>query len=406
MARIHVVESERDDGTPFLRGMLTRSLQEAGLSFEEAYELASSIRDELSNKAKITRQELRKLVKERLKNRYGEEAAARYDAMLQPPGTITVRSSGDDPQPFSRGQLRRHLESCGLTGEEATLLTADIFNHLVTHSVTEIGSDDLGLITYDRLGRRFGAQAALRYLTWSHFRRGDRPLLLLVGGVPGCGKSTVATEVAHRLEIVRTQSSDMLREVMRMMISEQLLPVLHTSSYAAWETLPSRASVRAKHSDQVEDGYRAQAHLVSGACEAIIQRALTERVSLILEGVHILPSLRDVLPDESDAVVVPIMLAALRKSELRERIVGRGRLASNRRAERYLTHFDDIWHMQSFLLTEADQRDVPIIENVVLERTVQLVITTVVDTLVRERELEPGEVFPTGRPFVERSSNR
>ena len=397
MARLHVVERDRDDGTPFLRGMLTRSLQEAGLPFEDAYELASSIRDELADRAKITRDELREIVRARLKARHGDSIAERYASVVQSLGTIMVRGSGDDPQPFSRGQLRRHLESCGLTGEEAAAFSAEISNQLVMRGVPEISSDDLGLMIHGRLGSRFGERAALRHLTWSNFRRGDRPLLLLVGGVPGCGKSTVSTEVAHRLEIVRTQSSDMLREVMRMMISEELLPVLHTSSYQAWETLPSRASVTAKHVDLVEDGYRAQAHLVSGACEAIIRRAVTERVSLILEGVHVLPSLRDVLPEDSDAVVVPIMLAALRKSTLRDRIIGRGRSASKRRAERYLDHFDDIWHMQSFLLIEADQRDVPIIENVILDRTVQLVITTVIDTLARERLLEPAEVFPDGR---------
>jgi len=38
------------DGTqvPFLRGILTRSLQEAGLDFENAYTLASAIRQELN----------------------------------------------------------------------------------------------------------------------------------------------------------------------------------------------------------------------------------------------------------------------------------------------------------------------------------------------------------------------
>lgn len=400
MARLHVVGSDRDDGTPFLRGMLTRSLQEAGLSFDDAYELAAAVRDELSDRSRISRDELRSIVRARLVARHGEESAERYDALPQAPGTIMVRGSSQEPQPFSRGQLRRHLESCGLGGEDATAFTAEISTHLVARGIAEIGSDDLGWLTYRRLGRRFGDVAAQRYLTWSHFRRGDRPLLLLIGGVPGCGKSTVATEVAHRLEIVRTQSSDMLREVMRMMISQELLPVLHTSSYAAWETLPSRASMSARHADLVEDGYRAQAHLVGGACEAIIRRAVTERVSLILEGVHILPALRDVLPPDSDAVVVPIMLASLRKSALRERIVGRGRQASQRRAERYLKHFDDIWHMQSFLLTEADKRDVPIIENVVLERTVQLVVTTVIDALGSERGLTPGEVFPAGRDPV------
>ena len=45
----------------------------------------------------------------------------------------------------------------------------------------------------------------------------------------GTGKSTLATELAHRLGIVRTQSTDMLREVMRTMIPAHLMPALHVS---------------------------------------------------------------------------------------------------------------------------------------------------------------------------------
>ena len=61
MAKLFVIESE---GTkvPFLRGILTRSLQDAGLGFEEAYECASLVRDDLSNESEIASWELREMV--------------------------------------------------------------------------------------------------------------------------------------------------------------------------------------------------------------------------------------------------------------------------------------------------------------------------------------------------------
>ena len=92
---------------------------------------------------------------------------------------------------------------------------------------------------------------------------------MIVKGGPGTGKSTMATEIAHRLGIVRTQSTDMLREVMRMLVPERLAPVLHTSSFNAWQALRSQPTSGGP--EAVADGYRSQSELLSLPIEAVIQ---------------------------------------------------------------------------------------------------------------------------------------
>ena len=47
MAKLLVQDTETGRAVPFLRGILTRSLLRTGLSFEEAYQLAAGIRDDL-----------------------------------------------------------------------------------------------------------------------------------------------------------------------------------------------------------------------------------------------------------------------------------------------------------------------------------------------------------------------
>ena len=59
------------------------------------------------------------------------------------------------------------------------------------------------------------------------------PLVILIGGATGVGKSTIATQLAARLGIVRVVATDAIREVMRSMFSPELMPSLHTSSFQA-----------------------------------------------------------------------------------------------------------------------------------------------------------------------------
>ena len=50
----------------------------------------------------------------------------------------------------------------------------------------------------------------------------DLPIIVLVGGATGTGKSTVATEVAYRLGITRVTSTDFVRQTMRAFFSQRV----------------------------------------------------------------------------------------------------------------------------------------------------------------------------------------
>ncbi|OOZ36144.1 hypothetical protein [Solemya velesiana gill symbiont] len=393
MAKLYV--SDPVDGThvPFLRGVLTGSLSDAGLPFDQAYKLASEIRDELSDRDEISTVELRKLVVGRLEAIVGESVVSAYQVGGRSQDTIMVSDAEGQKSAFSRFQLQHSLESCGLTLEESTVAAGHVFRRLMDQHAKEIRSSEIGHITYDCLTNHMGEAKARRYLVWREFIHSGRPLLLLFGGTTGCGKSTIATEIAHRLGIVRTQSTDMLREVMRMMIPERLMPVIHTSSFFAWTVLPAPGDFKADPEGVIAEGYLSQTESLSVPCEAVIQRALRERVSLILEGVHVHPALLDKLPEENDAIVVPIMLAVLKEKQLRRRLRGRLDMAPARAAEAHLEHFDAIWRLQSFLLSEADRAGIPIIHNDSKEVTIQQCVEAIMDALFERFSTKPDLVF-------------
>jgi 2-phosphoglycerate kinase len=307
---------------------------------------------------------------------------------------------------FSRGKLERYLQASGLKLDRAEQITALLYDHLLAAGITSISTSQLGYLTYLCVQQEVSRKAGERYLVWSEFQRSGRPLLLMICGAVGTGKSTIATEVAHLLDIVRIQSTDMLREVMRMMMSPRLLPVLHTSSFNAWKALPTQDKKGRSREQLIADGYRNQVELLAVACEAVLQRAVEESVPIILEGVHAHPELLRLAPKGSDAITAHVTLAVLRSKELRARLRGRGVQVPQRRAKRYLDKFDSIWTLQSFLLSEADRCEVPIITNQDKDKSVLQVILHVNQELSKHFKAPPEAVYGEElRSWVERTGS-
>jgi 2-phosphoglycerate kinase len=230
-------------------------------------------------------------------------------------------------------------------------------------------------------------------MVWRDFLHSGRPLVFLIGGTAGCGKSTIATNIASRLEIPRMQSTDMLREVMRIMIPADVEPVLHKSSYSAWQALPVDVlDAEDKHS-RIYTGYCQQAEIMSDPIKAVINRTLHERVSVIVEGVHFHPSIIKSIIEPDDALVVPVMLAVLKRKRLQNRLKGRSTHVPQRRAERYLEHFESIWKLQTYLLSEADQADVPIISNTDRDDVFREIMLYTIDKLAADFKKSADQVF-------------
>ncbi len=393
MAKLMVINAEEGTEVPFLRGMLTRSLQDIGLEFDEAYDLASDVKDTLADRTTIETGELRQCVSARLREIHSEYLANRYASQIDATYQIMILNNEGQLVPFSGEAHSKSLELCGIGNEDARNLSRILSRHLVARNRREINTSYLGRLTYRMLLREVGKKAAQRYLVWNDFSRSGVPLLLLIGGAPGSGKSTIATALAGQLDIFRAQSTDMLREVMRMMTPERLLPVLHRSSFDAWQALPN-VDGPSDQEDMVVAGYRSQNELLMVSCEAVVQRAVRERVSMVLEGVHIDPAAVRRLMVADDMVVVPVMLGILKQGMLRKRIRGRGGSAPQRRSERYLKNFDAIWHLQSYLLSEADKEQISIVANDDRDSTVAEILGIIADTLSARRNPTLKQVFP------------
>ena len=202
----------------------------------------------------------------------------------------------------------------------------------------------------------------------------DLPLILLIGGATGTGKSTVTTEVAHRLGITRVASTDFVRQTMRAFFSVDFMPSIHYSSFEAAAAVATPAEAK----DPTLVGFNDQTRNVLVGVRAVIDRALTERYSMALEGVHVVPGL--VPAAVEGAVVVQALLAIEDEDEHARHFWVRDTGSEGLRpVAKYLDSLADIRRIQAYLIERAEKAGVPVIENSRVERTAEAVIRLVLE---------------------------
>ena len=391
MAKIVVIKEQGGGRVPFLRGILVQSLLSAGLSFKDAYDTALAVRKGLSNDAVITTTELRARVAKHLEREFSPKLRQDYEAETERKQSTIVRSDKGD-SPFSVGILTHSLEACVIDRKLALEVALRVQETIQKSGQSEIIAPALRRLIYQSLKEYSSKEAANYYLSRRQFETSGKPLIILVGGATGTGKSTICSELAYRLDVVRTQSTDMMREIIRSYLAPHEVPTLGYSSFDAWRGLPG---TKVRDGDRKTDnpiiaGFLAQYSNVKPALEATIARALKERHDMIVDGVHVLPMELDLAKAREAAVVVSVMLAVTTRQRLTNQLSWRSREQPDRGSDRYLEKLDAIWELQSFLLNLADQAHIPVIANWTIEDTVREVLLEVNRRISEQYPPDPG----------------
>ena len=200
-----------------------------------------------------------------------------------------------------------------------------------------------------------------------------KPVILLIGGATGTGKSTVAAEVAHRLGVTRVTSTDIVRQTLRSVFAEEYMPSIHRSTFDPGDGQP------------LVERFIEQSANVLTAVDAAIARALEERWSMVLEGVHIVPGMLSL--DATDGVFVQCVLAIPDEETHASHFRIRDAVSNGvRPVKKYLDHLQEIRALQDFIRERAEEANVPVIENVGVEQTVGAVIDLVLRAAAEELE--------------------
>jgi 2-phosphoglycerate kinase len=256
-----------------------------------------------------------------------------------------------------------------------------------------VSEEHLTDLTLEVLRREAGDAYAQAFVKWQSVSQLDMPLIILLGGATGVGKSTIATQLATRLGITRVISTDAVREVLRSALTSEMFPTLYSSSFEADKAVRQPIP----HSgDRLIIGFREQAQAVAVGAQALIDRAIAEGTDLILEGAHLVPGFLEGASSE-DALIVPLLVVVESEELHKNHFYWRTRDVRQRPGNRYLNNFKKIRRIQKYMESSALIRSVPTISHIDLDATlseiIDHVIARAIDTVERGAKVGDEKVL-------------
>ena len=369
---------------PFMRGIMVHSLMARGVPFEDAFRTANEVRARIGTRASVNKSEIAVWMREILGGEPFQE-----ERRVPVPVDITILGPTGKGLPFSKGVLSQSLLAAAIDPNDAFDVAREIERELIARDVRQVDRRELRRLAYQTLARHMGEATGERYLQWRKYQHPERPVIILLGGAAGVGKTSLALEVAHRLGIGRVYSTDSVRQIMRIMLSRELVPAIHGSSYDAYRLFPADSL----GDDPVVEGFRAQASTVSVGIRGSIDRAIAENTSLVMDGVSIVPGMLDVEAYAEAADVIFLVVATLDEEAYKNRFSARAVDQKQRAPHRYLENLDAILRIQEHFLELADRYDVPIVDNVSFDRSVLLIIRHVAEALRKKRAFDVAELL-------------
>ncbi|WP_405294348.1 3H domain-containing protein [Methanobrevibacter sp.] len=197
-----------------------------------------------------------------------------------------------------------------------------------------------------------------------------KPYVILIGSASGIGKSTIAAELAKKLNIKHLIESDFIRAVVRGIIGKEYAPALHSSSYDAYKSIRNKSRYTS-YDDLISAGFDDHASYVIPALEKIIQRAITDYDDIIIEGVHLVPGLINIDQFKDYANIYFFVLSSDEESH-KERFVKRA--VQIHRGGKQLDFFKENRIIHDHLLDQARANNVHIINSKTIDQTLEQIL--------------------------------
>jgi len=208
--------------------------------------------------------------------------------------------------------------------------------------------------------------------------------LIFITGINGSGKTVLAHELAKRLGIVYTSSTDAIRAVVRQYITKDASPMLHapiTLSHNFITQEPENIKLKWRFKGKIPEalyGFYAQADMLRDGITAFCERDITEKKDLILEGTHLIPNWYPMKPNVN---FLHILVTVRNKEVYLRRIAQQSDPMFAYRieaAERSFTYQDHLVKLADIYNVSAQTgKKILIVENEDIDRTVSAIASYV-----------------------------
>lgn len=214
-------------------------------------------------------------------------ASSKYDFVKV---KVWLGDNADHYYVLSRFLLSRMLTVTKIPNHVAIKIALELKKLLIDNSLLDVSQSDLEANLFKLMERRgYGEEYINRYKMMTRFHHQRVPLVILVCGTACTGKSTIATQLAQRLNLPNVLQTDMVYELLR------------TSTDAPLTSTPVWARDFSSSEELITEFCR-ECRIVRKGLAGDLKKAMKDGKPIIIEGIHLDPSIY--LMDEENRVSV------------------------------------------------------------------------------------------------------
>jgi len=195
--------------------------------------------------------------------------------------------------------------------------------------------------------------------------------VILIGGIPGVGKTSISGYLARELGIDIVMSGDYLREFIRPFSGNLNAGILDLSVYDAWQKFGEKTR------ENIVKGFLEQGKRMNAGTGRMLKRSIDNGEPLIIETLYFLPSQLD--PEILSKITSFYIHISDRKINA-ERLIDRQRFTHfNSPGERLAGKLDEYRMMMERSLEECGKYGIKTFDNLNYEETRKLILEYVMN---------------------------
>ncbi|GMH08777.1 hypothetical protein Nepgr_010617 [Nepenthes gracilis] len=203
-------------------------------------------------------------------------ASSKYDFVKV---KVWLGDNADHYYVLSRFLLCRMLTVTKIPYHVAIKIALELKKLLVDNSLLDVSQSDLEANLFKLMERRgYGEEYINRYKMITRFHHQRVPLVILVCGTACSGKSTIATQLAQRLNLPNVLQTDMVYELLRTSTDAPL------ASTPVWER-------EFLSSEELITEFCRECRIVRKGLAGDLKKAMKDGKPIIIEGIHLDPSI-------------------------------------------------------------------------------------------------------------------